>query len=222
MSTLILKEFVILKRSVIHNLLYIAFLFIIFGLTGGPFRDSAYIMGSAATTFMFIQMGCAVDEKNHSEVVLNSLPLRRSALVLAKYLSAILFTLLMLVYMSLVGAFLSRLPQLRLNPVQTRDWIIALSTASVLVALYCPLFFKYGYLRSKWLSSMVFYPFFFGPTLLQSFAESHPEHPAVRLAMNFFTAAPPWQTGLLFLGLALCILLLSQTLSTRLYRQREF
>jgi len=222
MFTLIYKELLIQKRSLRFNLGYAVFLFIIFGLTGGPFADMAYIMGSVAVAFMFIQTGCAYDDKNKSEVIINSLPLARRDVVRAKYWGTLLYSAGMLAGMAILGYVLLHFPVFKLHAIQVRDVIVALSVISLLAALYYPFFFKLGYIRSKALTMAVFYLFFFGPSFGLSYAATHPDHPIVSSIFTHLARTPQWLVSLAAVAAALAVMLISQAISERIYRQREF
>lgn len=222
MSTLIYKELLVQKRSLRFNLGYVLFLMAVFGLSGGPFSEMAYIMGSVAVAFMFTQTGCAYDDKNKGEVIINSLPLSRRDVVRAKYWSTLLYGAAMLAVMAFIGFGLTRLPVLKLRMIKARDVVVSLSAISLLAAMYYPFFFKLGYIRSKVFTMFMFYLFFFGPSLTLSYAATHPDNPVVRNVSLCLTQTPQELAGLLSLGAALAVLLLSQTISVHFYLRREF
>lgn len=62
-----------------------------------------YIMGMIITVYFLLVTASTEDEKNKSEIILNSLPVGRSQLVMAKYLSVFAYILIGAVFLGLVG-----------------------------------------------------------------------------------------------------------------------
>ncbi len=82
MIYLMLKDLLIQKKSFLFMFLYSFFLFVIFN--NEVFREFIYVMGGVITTYMFLITANTNDEKNRSEIVLGSLPIKRDTIVMAK------------------------------------------------------------------------------------------------------------------------------------------
>lgn len=63
-------------------------------------------MGPVAISYMLVLSANANDEKNKSEIILNSLPISRSKIVFAKYLAVAVYIVLGLLLSGAVGAVL--------------------------------------------------------------------------------------------------------------------
>lgn len=86
MVNLLWKDILILKRFLWLAPLYGFFaLFVFRSMPGG-----ALGAGTVGVTYMLMSQAITLDDKNKSDVMLNSLPLRRKDIVLAKYLSVFL------------------------------------------------------------------------------------------------------------------------------------
>src|SRR5665647_5605 len=87
MVNLVWKDLLILKRSLWLAPLY-AF-FAVFAFKAMP--DGGLSAATVAVTYMLMFQAFTLDNKNNSEIMLNSLPLIRKDIVLAKYLSVFLY-----------------------------------------------------------------------------------------------------------------------------------
>ena len=87
MVKLVWKDLLILKRYLWVAPLYGIFAFFAFR----TMPDGGLSAATVAVTYMFMLQSITQDDKNMSEIMLNSLPLRRRDIVLAKYLSVFLY-----------------------------------------------------------------------------------------------------------------------------------
>lgn len=87
MYNLILKDILIQKKIILLSFAYIVFFAIAMQGAGMVMYPTAL----TAITYMLVLTSCAYDEKNKADVMLNSLPLKRANIVLAKYLSIIVY-----------------------------------------------------------------------------------------------------------------------------------
>ncbi len=218
MVNLVMKDATIQKKSFIMATLYSIGIFIAFGLKGGDFAIAVYIMGTVATTCIFIQNGFANDEKNNSEKILNSLPITRREIVIAKYISSIGFSVFTIILMFITGTALSKIFIGKIPTIYSSDIIIALLSVWLLIALYLPFNFKFGYSRMRVYNTLVFLAFFFAPKVILSEFLSNPTHPIVKLINESSTEI----LSLISLAVVVVILLLSMFSSLKLYEKREF
>lgn len=71
MLNLIKKDFCVQKKTFLLAVFYSAFVFVAFH----TMRQAAYIMGSLAIAYLFIMNANYADDKNRSEILINSLPI---------------------------------------------------------------------------------------------------------------------------------------------------
>ena len=94
MFNLILKDILIQKRNLLFGVFYI--LIMIFALQqAGSAMFAASVM---VFSYIMVQSACAFDEKNKADVLLNSLPLSRSTIVTARYISTFVFAAISMGY----------------------------------------------------------------------------------------------------------------------------
>ncbi|OPX86150.1 MAG: hypothetical protein A4E53_03059 [Pelotomaculum sp. PtaB.Bin104] len=155
MLNLILKDILVQKRTAIFALLYSIFLF--FAFARPPFSQFVYSMGAVAISYIFILTALQADFKNNTIIIMSSLPVKRSEIVSAKYLSMVVFIALSLMLLTAVGLLfrVSPLPFDVRYP-EFYDLIITFVSVSILLAVYVPVYFKTG---GRWVQ--IVYIFFF-------------------------------------------------------------
>jgi len=235
MLNLVLKDFRILKSYLWIALIYGFSGLFAFSLAMG---DSTLNATTVGATYMLMERACDLDGRNNSEIIMNSLPLRRRDIVLAKYLSvfpyaalAILSFILAQVVVSVTG-----IPVLGvLGPLSNISWVKfmgAVVAVIVLVSFYYPIYFKLGHQRSKWAGmTLFFFLVFFMP--LSSYLLAG-EYGVVRnpILLNIIDllgrlgrwqqTQADWQIASYMLVLALILMSASVRLSLRFYRKKEF
>lgn len=235
MLNLVLKDYRILKRYLWIAPIYGFCGLFAFSLAMG---DSTLIATTVGATFMLMERACDLDARNNSEIIMNSLPLRRRDIVLAKYLSvfpyaalAILSFILAQVVVSVTG-----MPVLGvfgpLSNFSLEKFMGAMVAVIVLISFYYPIYFKLGYQRSKWAGiTLFFFLVFFIPLSGHLLAGEYGvvSNPILlniidileRLGSWQQTQAD-WQIASYMLVLALILMSASARLSMRFYARREF
>src|SRR5690606_12869068 len=100
---------------------------------------------------------CACEEKNRGDILLNSLPLSRKAVVLAKYITLVLlFLVASLFYYILYLAINAAGISLRAYPITIEGLLIAFLAVAFMNSVYFPFYFKLGYIKSRMLFFVVF------------------------------------------------------------------
>ncbi|AOY77925.1 ABC-2 transporter permease [Clostridium formicaceticum] len=221
MFSLIFKETIIQKKSFLFAILYGMFIFFVFGRGGGGLAPTTYIMGIVATTYIFIQTGCANDDKNKTEIIFNSLPISRREIVTAKYISSILFSIINLFMMMLLGSILSKLFLGKIHMITYGDIIMGLFSTWLLIAFYLPFYFKFGYIKTKYFNMFIFFLFFFAPSSLIPLIIGNPHHPIAKMMISLAPDHSAILLGSLFLAIAAIITFVSINISFIIYRKRE-
>lgn len=88
MLNLVMKDIIVQKKSIAFAVLYIFFFIVAFQSVG----EMTFTCAITAFSYILVMGGFAYDDKNKADIMLNSLPLKRYNIVLAKYIS--LLTLL--------------------------------------------------------------------------------------------------------------------------------
>lgn len=214
MYQLIKKDLLIQKKSVILSL----FLIIFFSLYFSKMGAAGLTLSVFAVTYMLTLGASAIDEKNNSDKLLISLPIRKVTIVLSKYLSVFVFSL----YVILMNYLIRILIHVLHLPVNVIPFTFAGILGSVIAPmLFCsislPLIFKYGYLKSRMANLLLFFLIVIGGTALVDKALQN--YPSLE---NLLIGKSSVEMIIVTLIPAVIIFVLSFLLSLSFYKNREF
>jgi len=166
MYSLILKDLLIQKKMILLSFVYIVFFYMVMQGAGFIILPTAL----TAVTYMLVITSCAYDEKNKADVMLNSLPLKRLHIVLAKYLSILFYLAICAVVYMIITTLISLtgLP-VEVYPVSLEGLAGGLLATNLIIGIYFPFYFKYGYIKTKFLNLILFFALYFGLTSSISF-----------------------------------------------------
>ena len=219
MFNLILKDILIQKRNFLFGVVYILIMILSFQQSGSPMFSASVI----AFSYIMVQSACAYDDKNKSDILLNSLPLNRSTIVTAKYISIFIFTAITIVYYILLTAIVKIL-ELPLNvyPVSL-EGIIGILFALVLISgIYFPIFFKVGYIKSKIANFVLFFMVFTGGGILVPELIEDKNQAFIQGILQFLRKQSKLQVIVEIFLVMILLLVISYALSLKFYRKREF
>lgn len=221
MIVLLRKDLLIQKKSFLFLFLYGIFLFIVFN--NPVFEDMVYIMGMIIAVYFFLATASFEDEKNKSDIILNSLPLGRSQLVLAKYLSVFAYILLGAVFFGVTG-LLFQLPALPFAPrlLKATDLLAAGLLAGIYASVYFPLYFRFGASALRLFSVIFFLILFFMPRYLVDLYVAYQETEAARFLNTFILEQPPLVQAAVVTGMTFMLLTGSFLISRKIYLRKEF
>lgn len=228
MLNLVWKDFLILKRYLWLAPLYGFFAFFIFR----TMPDAALSAGTVMVTYLLMIQAITQDDKNQSEIMLNSLPLRRKDIVLAKYLSVFLYAALVILFFLLTQGVVTviRIP-IAISQISLGGISGALVAVVVFISIYFPIYFKFGYLRSRIVGTILFLvSLFFLPmavSLMQRIGGAHNTTfqtfvASIQSVVGWLQTQADWQIASYLLVLALILTGASARLSLRFYTRREF
>ncbi|MBO8170272.1 MAG: ABC-2 transporter permease [Bacillaceae bacterium] len=219
MGSLIAKDFLVQKRQLWFSLFY----YVIFMYLASQLGNTAFILMVVMITFIFTATSAAYDDKSKSDILLNSLPVRRNQIVLAKYLSFLIASIFHIIVFALLGWVINQLGLWQMEPVTWLHILIALLNLSLLNGIYLPVYFRFGYIKSRILQFVVFFTIFSLGTGLGNYLSTNPQtvESINHLARRFLS----WPDGLqvlMTLLIVMSILLVSFLLSAYFYGKREF
>jgi len=219
MFNLILKDILIQKRTFIFGIFYILILILSFQQVGSPM----FLTSVIAFSYIIIQSACAYDDKNKSDVLLNSLPLNRDTIVISRYISTFVFAAISVVYYILLTGVIKllRLP-FKTYPVSIEGIIGALFALTFLSGVYFPIFFKMGYIKSKMVNFVLFFAVFFGIGMLLPELINSENNVYIQRILKFFSNQSDIQTVVEILTVMILMLVISCMISLNFYRKREF
>lgn len=222
MSTLILKDLLNLRKVLVFVLVYGVIMIVGFQ----NMKNAALAASTVAISYLLMLQACARDDKNKSEIILNSLPLSRHTIVAAKYLTVFLYAALGLVSY-LIAYVLVKITGIPVHvfPLSLSATVGVTIAAILMSSLFYPVYFKFGYLKSNIYGMVVFFVFFFGPGLILNVVKRLANSPLQKIIefvaqwlsrqSEYGLAFEMVIIGLLFMGL-------SYLLSVRFYSRREF
>lgn len=214
MLSLILKDLLIQKKNLIFAFLYI--IFIMFVL---PYQTMGATLSICicAISYITISSASAYDDRNNGNIFLNTLPISKEKIVLSKYVSIFLYVALTTVIYFIIYIFTSSLNlKITLYPVTLDGIIYGLFLVSIMCSLYLPVFFKFGYMKSKWIFFIMFFVFFGGISYIIKFLESR---------LSNILSSYSSSSNYIILPLVLLTFinfLISYFISVCLYKRREF
>lgn len=218
MYPLIKKDILIQKKVVTLAI----FMMLFFAVTLSSMGPGATIVGILTVTYMFVLGASAIEDKNKSDIILVSLPIKKQTIVLAKYLSVYVFATYAILLYAIIyfGVQLLHIP---LEMSLTQSGIIStLFIITVFFAISFPLIFKYGYLKAKTPNLILFFILVFGGTALVNNLDQLSSWTFIQNTVTFLSERTETQLLLLLLPIAFVILVISYFISLRFYQEREF
>ncbi len=171
---------------------------------------------------IIIRGGFAYDDKSKSDIMLNSLPIKRENIVMSKYISLFVYIAIGTIAYIAVSFVISLLnTPIKTYPVTIELIVSAVLAVSLLNSISFPLIFKLGYVKAKVFNMIFFLTFLFGVPLLIDFV-SKADSEVTTAVGTFLLNQSDVAIASELLALSLVFLLISYGISVRLYKKREF
>lgn len=182
-------------------------------------------MGTVAVSHMMFMTAVSLDERNRSDIMLVSLPIKRNKIILEKYLLVLSTGLIGIGIMGFLGGLVKisgLVPVSRF--INTNDIFLSLASIVLLSSVYYPLYLKLGYKYSRVINMLFFMIFFFIPSWITEYTTSNVDFndPAVQNIIEIFLATPTILINGGLLLIALILALISYLISVRIYTNKEF
>lgn len=221
MFNLLLKDLYLIRKHLWITVFYSFMTFII--LQGIKNTEIVYSMGIVMIGYTMTIYTTAYDDKNDSEVILNSLPTSRFQIVFSRYISVILFAVLGMSAMILAGFILGSFNIMNINSgIKFESIIGGLVGLSIIAFLYLPTYFRYGYIKAK-LFNLIFFAMAFGGPMLFKRLLSNQEKPLwIDKLIIYLNSQSEFVINLIFIGTIIVMGLISFTISMTIYKKREF
>ncbi|AWI06487.1 ABC-2 transporter permease [Clostridium drakei] len=212
MLNLVLKDVLIQKKYLIVSVLY-AFLF---SLCFKSNPSMVFNMVPTMIAYLLIGGACAFDDKNKSDIMLNSLPVNRVNLVISKYISSFLFIFIGILLSFIFTTILSFAGFFHIGRLMNLEDIFGASIATLIIScLYLPLFFKFDYKKSKYFLMALFLFVLSSATIFTN---------TIKLHISFVTylnSQPDWLVTCFIIVLGLILLLISILISIKFYINKD-
>lgn len=219
MYNLIIKDILIQKKQVAFSIAYMAFILVAFQGMG----EAMLPMGLVALTYMLSMTSCGYEEKNKSDIMLNSLPVKRANIIAAKYMSVfVYFAMGMLVYALFSKIIIMAQIPLKTYPITLEAFIGGFVAVSMMTGIWLPIYFKFGYMKLRVVNFVLFFLFFFGTSYLNKFFKENQNSQWVQNIINFLNSQGNITIALIIFAMVIILLIISYGLSVRFYSKREF
>ncbi|MCB2306779.1 ABC-2 transporter permease [Clostridium estertheticum] len=222
MVNLIIKDILIQKKTIIYALLYAAFMFASFS-TIFPSGFGLYVMSPIVITYLYITLAVQYDDKNNSEVILNSLPLKRSDIVISKYISTFVFGIIGIICSTLVGTIGNATVHLKfIGSISLLDIVLVIMSICIFSSIYYPVYFKFGVARMKIFTVLIFMIFFIVPMNAMRYVTKNPNNFFVQKFNLFVNNTSSLTINSVVLTIGLIIFMISLMISIHIYNNKEF
>jgi ABC-2 type transport system permease protein len=222
MYNLILKEFLVQKKTLLYGFIYTIFTAYAFGniIPGGV---AIYSLAPYAIVYIFVTYSCGYDEKNKTDIIFNSLPVNRMDIIMSKYFAVFFFAAYGIICSAVLGFIGMNVGILRVSrTISINDILIAFSGGIIFASIFYPLYFKFGMDKLKLVNIFLFMLFMFAPSFLIEYAAKHYQSGVVRYFISLFMNTSV-EILRLFLLIAVCIILLiSILISIQIYKNKDF
>lgn len=216
MFNLIIKDILIQKKTVLFTFVYMIFLILFL-------KDAGFISAMVVMTYILVITGFSLEEKNKSDIMLNSLPIKRRNIVLAKYISAFIYFGVGIAAYFLTAIVIRLLGSpITMHSVTFEEIIGALFAITLLNGIYIPILFKVGYTKSRVVIFVMFFLVFFLGAAFTKIISKIQSNIFINTIINFLTNKSDMQILVYLLGAIIIMILGSFLLSVKLYESREF
>lgn len=218
MLSLIIKDILVQKKTFVGALLYLVFFVFVFQSLKGNMYTAAIV----AFAYLMVMGGFAYDDKTKSDIMLNSLPIKRENVVMAKYISLFAYIAIGTIAFIAITSVISLLNMpIKTYPVTIELIVSAIFAVSLLSSICFPLMFKLGYIKAKTFNMILFVSIFCGIPFLVNFAPK-PNSEFTKAFTTFLKNQSDVAIASGLLALSFVILLISYMISVKLYKRREF
>lgn len=220
MFNLIVKDFLLQKKLIYFALGYGSFLF--FAFRQPILNHMIYSVGSIAIAYILFMSVIASEDKNNSNIILNSLPIKKSWIVYSKYIVLLSSIFLSLLIMGTLGAIFKVIAFFQVQRyIGIYDLVVTFITVSLLGSLYYPLYLKLGPKYIKFLNMVMFIALFTIPGLIGEIMEKNNFSLGKKL-VQFMQNTPHWFLIILVIVVTCLVLMVSSKISSKIYKNKEF
>lgn len=215
MFYLIIKDMVTQKKNFLYTLFYTMFAATNF-FTMSDSAITLYTISPMVLISIFITYAATRDDKNKSEIVLNSLPLNRAQIVMSKYISAFLFATIGIIYSVSVGFIAKTMGLLNTGSISLFNIVSVLAFACIFSSIYLPMYFKFGGIRANQIMVIVVIVSSAIPPL------AYANRATLMKVYYYIIRATGLSLNLIILIVGLIMFLISIIVSTWIYNNRDF
>ncbi|MEC1262598.1 ABC-2 transporter permease [Bacillus swezeyi] len=218
MYHLIKKDILMQKRAIKLSLL----LMIFFTFTFSQLELVGYTVAVLAVTYQLALGASSLEDKNNSDKILISLPIKRNIIVLSKYVSIYVYTAYAILVYFLINMIGNSLHLPLDFPLTFAGAMGAVVAVTLFSSVSFPLIFKYGYLKSKMANLIIFFTFIFGGSAVFKFLDQDENVALNQKLIAFLGKMSNMGSFILLIAGLLIIIICSYGISLSFYKKREF
>ncbi|MCY6960358.1 ABC-2 transporter permease [Clostridium brassicae] len=179
--------------------------------------NNKYIIIVSTMAYFIAAASFSFDDRLKGDYIINSLPIKRKDIVLAKYVSIILYTIVALVFTGVLGGLISYI-----GIFENLDYINlnVISKSMIAVFLMCslnfPLYFTKGYRVGKIISFAIYFGFFAIANSLYGEVSTG----LILKIKSIFNSSSTFLNGIV-LVIMVCVFILSIFISIGIYEKKE-
>ncbi|GAA0181225.1 hypothetical protein SH2C18_37850 [Clostridium sediminicola] len=217
MLNLLSKDLILTTKFNVFILLYLAVISF-WGATTPMLSSLIYIIMIVLTVYIFSLYSNGYEDKNNSYIMLNSLPLNRAQIVLSKYFSLLIYTLVgcsLLIILTRIYPLLGF--NLKGRPANLTDCTVAFIIICIGFSFYYPVYFKFGGDKLRFFNTSVYLTLILLPTLIKKV-----------ISFDKFMSFTKWISTfnldvikIIFLLISISLLILSSFVSVVVFGRRD-
>lgn len=219
MYHLIKKDLIIQKRNLKLSILLLLF----FSLSFSSIGTAGLIYSIYAVSYFLASGASALEDKNNSDMMLVSLPIKKHKIVLSKYISVYVFATyaILVTYVIVLIERLFKLP-FTVFPFTLEAIVLAVAGVTLLCSIAFPLIFKVGYLKAKMFNNILMLTLVFGTAALSDKLDFNIHFTWQQQVLQFFGELSELEIiGIIMIPI-LIIFIFSYFISLIFYKNREF
>ncbi|MFO1443072.1 ABC-2 transporter permease [Bacillus sp. Bva_UNVM-123] len=209
MYQLILKDVLLLKKILLLILGFIVFFFIL---------ENPPAFAVAIAGFIYISNSGSFDDRSHSNLMWNSLPISRAKIVSAKYVSIIIFGLFIKGLVTVLQGLLYSVLNMYEQPFpEANQLIIGFLIVLIVASVYYPIYYKFGEKYARILMMIAV----FGTVILGNMVW----HLVSQYVENILQILSQYSSEqLIMFGIILTLLFFASSwlLSIKIYKEKDF
>lgn len=218
MGNLIIKDVLIQKKYFLAFILFSIIMSLSYSRMDTSYTNIIFIIIPVIIVGSFVTNASIKDDK--AENMINSLPVNRIDIILAKYLSIFVFIFIAvaMIFVSSFGMNFMGIIHLK-RLMNFRDVGICAGLIIFISSLYFPINFKLGYSKSRYIVMVLYMGVFFITAFIGNKNSNKVE--VVYRFISHFNTAPTWQIIFFIICLLAIIMLLSFCISCYLYKNKD-
>lgn len=171
--------------------------------------------------FMYIGVASAIgyDEKNKSDIILNSFPTNRSDIIISKYICLLIYFVVAAFIVTSIPMIADFVFKKNICLFRAREIIIFFLCGITICSILIPLYYKFGYVNMKYVS-LIFYLLIFSIPTIISKLEYQGKINIVSLVAKIGNDSVSMNMLLICIGLI--IMFVSMFITIFIYKRKEF